>query len=221
MLTRDPEVIRALRPALDRLSIEVEVCRGARSGNEILSSEKFDAVIVDCDDLQGGLEVLEDLRKGTSNRNSVAFALLNGNTSTQKAFQLGANFVLQKPISLTNAMCCFGAALSFMTRERRRYFRHPVEMPATVAFGEGKELQVTAINISDGGMAIFFRGKLPKGGVSKVSFKLPGTAAAIAPKAQMAWMDGTGRAGLRFCEMDKGAREQLNVWLSERFGKME
>lgn len=221
LLTRDPEVIRALRPALDKLSIDVEVCRGARSGNEILSSEKFDAVIVDCDDLQGGLEVLEDLRKGTSNRNSVAFALLNGNTSTQKAFQLGANFVLQKPISLTNAMRCFGAALSFMARERRRYFRHPVEMPATVAFGEGQELKATATNISDGGMAIFFRGKLPKGVVSKVTFKLPGTATPLGPKVQVAWMDGAGRAGLRFTEMEKNAREQLNIWLSEQFEKLE
>src|ERR1700758_5014061 len=96
LLSRDPEVIRVLRPTLEKLAIEVEVCRGARSGGEILSAEKFDAIIVDCDDLQGGLEVLEALRKGTSNKNSVTFAILNGSTTTQKAFQMGANFVLQK-----------------------------------------------------------------------------------------------------------------------------
>ena len=36
---------------------------------------------------------------------------------------MGANFVLQKPISGLNASRCFHAALNFMLKERRRYFR--------------------------------------------------------------------------------------------------
>jgi CheY-like chemotaxis protein len=221
LLSRDPQVIRVLRPTLEKLSIDVEVCRGARSGSEILSSEKFDAVIVDCDDLQGGLEVLEGLRKGTSNKNSVAFAILNGNTTTQKAFQLGANFVLQKPISALNAMRCFSAAVGFMARERRRYFRHPVEISVTLVFGQDQELKATTSNISEGGMAILFRGKLPKGGVSKVVFTLPDTHIAMEPKAEIAWADGAGRAGIRFAELPKASREQLDHWLAEQFAKTE
>ena len=139
-----------LRPSLEKLSVGVEVCGGARSGSEILLSEKFDAVIVDCDDLQGGLDVLQELRKGTSNRNSVAFAILNGKTTASQAFQMGANFVLQKPISLLNSMRCFNAALGFMYREQRRYFRHPVEMPIVISFGQGKELKTTATNLEEG-----------------------------------------------------------------------
>ena len=174
LLSRDPEVIRVLQPALEKLSIDVEVCRGVSSGQEILRTEKFDAIIVDCDDLKGALGVLEGLRKSASNKNSVTFAILNGSTTTQQAFQMGANFVLQKPISALNAMRCFSAAVNFMMRERRRYFRHPVEMSATLSFGEGQKLKVTLTNISEGGMAIFFRGQLPKGGVSTVSFNCPG-----------------------------------------------
>src|SRR5438477_11316290 len=78
LVSRDPQVIRVLRPALEKLAIEVEICRGADSGSEILSCEKFDAVIVDCDDLHGGLGVLETLRRTASNRNSITFAILNG-----------------------------------------------------------------------------------------------------------------------------------------------
>jgi len=219
LVSRDAEVVRVLRPTLEKLAIEVEVCRGARSGNEILLSEKFDAVIVDCDDLHDGLQVLENLRRGTSNRNSVAFALVNGSTSTQKAFQLGANFVLPKPVSALNAMRCFGAAVGFMVRERRRYFRYPVEMPVTVVFGEGQELKCTATNISDGGIAISFQGKIPKGGVSKVVFELPGTATPMEPKAQIAWADGTGRAGLRFTDLAK-SRQPLEQWLNEQFERL-
>src|SRR5437667_3042282 len=99
LVSRDPQVIDVLRPTLAKLSVDVEVCRGARSGTEILSSEKFDAVIVDCDDLQDGLSVLKDLRKSPSNRSSIAFAILNGATTTHQAFELGATFVMQKPVT--------------------------------------------------------------------------------------------------------------------------
>ena len=68
LLSRDPEVIRVVQPALEKLSIDVEVCRGINSGQEILRTERFDAIIVDCDDLKGALGVLEGLRKSVSNR---------------------------------------------------------------------------------------------------------------------------------------------------------
>ena len=174
LLSRDPEVIRVVQPALEKLSIDVEVCRGVNSGQEILRTEKFDAMIVDCDDLKGAVSVLEGLRKSVSNKNSVTFAIVNGSTTTQQAFKMGANFVLQKPISALNARRCFSAAINFMIRERRRYFRFPVEMPSTLSFGEGQKMKVTVTNLSEGGMAIFFRGPLPKGSVSTVTFKLPG-----------------------------------------------
>jgi ActR/RegA family two-component response regulator len=221
LLSRDLEVIRILKPALEKLSVDVEVCRGVSSGQEILRSEKFDAIIVDCDDLKGALTVFGGLRKSDSNKNSVTFAILNGSTTTQQAFQMGANFVLQKPISALNAKRCLSAAINFMIRERRRYFRHPVEMSATISFGEGQKLKVMLTNISEGGMAIFFRGPLPKGAVSTVSFKLPGAATPLEPKVQMAWMDESGRAGLRFIDVPKESRVQLDAWLNEQCEKME
>lgn len=220
LLSRDPEVIRVLQPALEKLSIDVEVCRGAGSGQEILRTEKFDAIIVDCDDLKGAVEVLEGLRKSASNRNSVTFAILNGSTTTQQAFRMGANFVLQKPVSALNAMRCFSAAVNFMLRERRRYFRHPMESSATLAFSEGQKLKVSLTNLSEGGMAIFFRGPLPKGTVSTVSFKLPGTASPLETKVQIAWIDDAGRAGLRFIETPKESRAQLDAWLAGQCEKM-
>ena len=179
-----PRSFASFSPPWKSLSIEVEVCRGVSSGQEILRTEKFDAIIVDCDDLKGALGVLEGLRKSVSNKNSVTFAILNGSTTTQQAFQMGANFVLQKPISALNAMRCFSAAVNFMMRERRRYFRHPVECRPHSHLAKA-ETEGHVTNLSEGGMAIFFRGPLPKGGVSTVSFKLPGAATALEPKSRL------------------------------------
>ena len=116
LLSRDMDVIHVLQQTLAKLSIDVEICRGARSGTEILLTEKFDAVIVDCDDLQDGLGVLKDLRKSPSNRSSIAFAILNGTTTTHQAFELGATFVMKKPVSPLNAMRCLSAGLGLMVR---------------------------------------------------------------------------------------------------------
>jgi len=104
LLSRDVEVMRILRPTLEKLAIDVQICQEAGQASEILLSEKFDAVIVDCDDLPGGLGVLQELRATPSNKSSVAFAILNGKkTTTQDVFKMGINFVLQKPISSLNA----------------------------------------------------------------------------------------------------------------------
>ena len=54
LLSQDTELVRVLRPTLEKLSIDVEICHEARAGADILISDKFDAVIVDCDDLNGG-----------------------------------------------------------------------------------------------------------------------------------------------------------------------
>jgi DNA-binding response OmpR family regulator len=173
LLSQDPELVRVIRPTLEKLSIDVEVCHDARAGSDILISDKFDAVIVDCDDLTGGLALLQGLRNTPSNKNSVAFAVLNGKRTTmQDAFGMGANFVLQKPISSLNASRCFHAALNFMLQERRRYFRQPVKMDVTVVL-DGKTLQATSTNISEGGVALMLREALPKGASPHLKFSLP------------------------------------------------
>jgi CheY-like chemotaxis protein len=216
LISRDTTVLRVLRPTLEKLSITVELCSGARSGRELLISSKFDAVIVDCDDLQGGAELLQSLRKTPSNRNSVAFAILNGKTTTRQAFEMGANFVLQKPISPLNATRCFDAALTFMDRERRRYFRHAVEMPVVVVFTRGPELRTTTCNLSEGGMAIRYPGEMPKEMISKVQFTLPATNTSLELKAEVAWADKSGRAGLRFIEVPQSSQHQVETWLTKR-----
>jgi CheY-like chemotaxis protein len=216
LVCRDKEVVRVLRPTLEKLSIDVEVSAAAKSGAEILSSAKFDAVIVDCDDLPEGLEVLKSLRNQASNRTSVSFAILNGKTTTHQAFEMGANFVLQKPITTASTLRCFHTALSFMVREKRRYFRCRVEIPVVLQFGQGDEMKCLATNLSEGGMALHFDGTLPKGPINKVSFALPGTRITLEPKGEIAWADGLGRAGLRFVDVPEVSRDQLEKWILRR-----
>jgi len=216
LLSQDPDVLRVVRPTLEKLSITVEICNDPRAGANMLLSDKFDAVIVDCDDLQGGLALLQGLRGTPSNKQSVAFAILNGRrTTTQEAFGMGANFVLQKPVSVLNASRCFHAALNFMLKERRRYFRHPIKMRVNLVL-DGKTLQATSTNLSEGGMALMLHEALPKGVVPRLKFVLPGTRIQFDLEAEIAWADVKGLAGFRFHNLSKSSQAQLEQWLNER-----
>jgi CheY-like chemotaxis protein len=209
-------LVRVLRPTLEKLSIDVEICHQAKAGADILISDKFDAVIVDCDDLSGGLALLQGLRSTPSNKNSVAFAILNGKrTTTKEAFGMGANFVLQKPISALNASRCFHAALNFMLKERRRYFRQPIKMQVQVVL-ENKTLNATSTNLSEGGIALMLHDAVPKGAAPILKFALPGTTIRIEVEGEVAWSDVKGLAGFRFHNVPKSSQMELEHWLDER-----
>jgi DNA-binding response OmpR family regulator len=216
LISRDAALLGVLRPVLERISVNVQVCPGSLPGNDMMTKRKFDAVIVDCDDLQNGFALLRSLRQTESNAKSVAFAVVNGKTTTQEAFHSGANFVLQKPLTTLHASRCFNAALNFMVRERRRYFRHPVEIPLRISLPNNQELTATTTNVSEGGMAVRVLGKLPKDAQAQLRFTLPVANISLELKGEVAWADGTGHAGVRFVEVPQSSQYQLDKWLTDR-----
>jgi DNA-binding response OmpR family regulator len=216
LISHDAALLGVLRPTLEKLSVNVDVCTEKRTGNDMLAKHKFDAVIIDCDDLQGGVKMLQELRGTQSNAKSVAFAVLNGKTSTQEAFQFGANFVLQKPLTPLHATRCFHAALNFMIRERRRYFRYPLEMPVRLSVPRAGELKATSTNLSEGGIAIRVPNQLQKETTIGVSFTLPSANISFELKGEIAWADSTGHAGIWFIEVPQSSQYQLEKWLTER-----
>jgi len=216
LISRDSALAGVLNPALEKISVHLQICADVQPASDLLAKCKFDAVIIDCDDLHQGDDLLRNLRHTQSNAKSVSFAVVNGKTTTQQAFQWGANFVLQKPLSALHASRCFNAALNFMVRECRRYFRYPVDMPLRVSLPQNQEMTATATNISEGGMAIRILGKLPKETQGQFRFTLPGANISLELKGEVAWADGTGHAGIRFLEVPQTSQYQLEKWLTDR-----
>jgi DNA-binding response OmpR family regulator len=216
LICQDAALLGVLRPTLEKIAVNIQVCAEIKPATDLLAKCKFDAVIVDCDDLPGGADLLRSIRKTQSNARAVSFAVLNGKTSTQEAFKSGANFVLQKPLTLLSATRCFNAALNFMVRERRRYFRYPVEMPVRIIPPNTPEMNATSTNVSEGGMAIRLTGKLSRDGDVKLQFSLPGSSTSLELKGEIAWTDGTGHAGIRFLGVPQSSQYQLDKWLTER-----
>jgi len=63
----------------------------------------FDAVVVDCDNEQNATLLFKSARNSASNQASLAVAVVEGQAGVAKAFRIGANLVLTKPINIEQA----------------------------------------------------------------------------------------------------------------------
>ena len=221
LLCRDLDTLRVFRRALDDLGIAVEVAAAATSAMELLDTRKFDAIIVDCDDVAGGTEVLTDIQQSPSNKRAITLALINGATNMRAAFEMGAHFALEKPFTLERALRTLRAAHGFMVTEQRRYFRHAVDTTARLSFGVVKDLACKVTNVSGGGMAVALSEQISPGWVVDVRFELPGLPEMLEVKGEFAWSDGEGHAGIRFIYVPMESKRWLGKWLTERIEEVE
>lgn len=221
LLTRDDQVIRVLRRVLEDLEIRVEVCTSADKAAEHLEQRKFDAVVIDCDDVHNAITVLCSVRLTPSNKSSTVFAIVNGITTPTSAIELGANLALEKPINESRARHAFRATHALMLQERRRYYRHPVDIAVSLRFedkdkGSRREVLATGVNISEGGMAIKVKATLPREfRTAQLKFVMPGTQDWIEIMGSIAWADELGNAGIRFENMPYTLRERLERFFRE------
>ena len=216
LLSNDPEVHRTIRRVLDAANIDLDLSNNSEQARQILQRRKYDALLVDCDDMPHGPQVLRDLRLGKSNKSCIAFALVNGKTNIQQAFEMGANFVLDKPIALDRATRSVRAAQGLIMRERRRYHRHLVKATGAILVDQGAELPLNITNISQGGISIECSRRLDEGGAARIKLQLPGTKRSLDIKGEVAWSTPEGRAGIRFQVLSAEAKKELDIWLEKR-----
>src|SRR6266700_1198376 len=216
LLSRDPEVHRTIRRVLDAANIDLDLCNSSDQARHILTRRKYDAVLVDCDDIQDGSIVLRELRQGKSNKSCIAFALVNGRTNVQQAFEMGANVVLDKPISVERATRGVRAAQGLIMRERRRYHRHLVHATGAILVDAGSELKLSITNISHGGISIECSRQLDEGGAARLRFQLPGSKRSMEIRGEVVWSTPDGRAGIRFQVISAEVKNDLDAWLEKR-----
>jgi len=80
-------------------------------------------------------------------------------------------------------------------------------------------MMATTTNLSEGGMAVRCRGKLPGQIKVMLQFTLPESRSSLELKAEVAWIDDLGRAGIRFTDVPQSSQYQLEKWLTEHLEK--
>ena len=215
LLSQDQPMIDVLQRALLDLGIGVEVYSTADWAQEDLADSKFDAVIVDCD-VAGAPNLLKTIRGTATNGRTLAFAIVPDDETLQQALASGANLALEKPISVDRARSSLRAAYGLIMQERRRFFRYPLDVAVRVTVSERVQLVGTAINISEGGMAIRCNEELPINGQVKLLLLLPGEKTELEVKGMIVWKDARGHGGIRLEQVSESNRQRLNDWLESR-----
>lgn len=99
----DEKSARAVTQVLSELDFTVEACTEPFAAVKKLMGQHFDAVVVDCDNEQNATLLFKSARNSASNQASLAVAVVEGQAGVAKAFRIGANLVLTKPINIEQA----------------------------------------------------------------------------------------------------------------------
>jgi len=221
LLCSDEKIVRVLRRTLGDLDIGVELCATADMALHKLTRERFEAIIVDCAG-PGSADVLRCARTSAGNKRAVAVAILDAASGMRSAFEVGANFVLYKPVSAERAKSSFRAARALMKKERRRNSRVSVNIPLEMSSREsGARFRVSTTDLGEGGLAVSLPRRSKPHGRWGLSFTLPGSAATLQVEAEFAWEGAGTQVGLRFVDQAPEFARQLREWLSRNAADVE
>jgi len=167
LLCSDERIGRVLRRTLGDLDIAVEHCTSAEVALRLLTRDRFEAIIVDCAG-PGAADVLRAARTAPCNKRAVQSRFWIPPPVLRSAFEIGAHFVLYKPVSAERAKASFRAARALMKRERRRNLRVSVNLRLEMVNVEsGVRINANTTDVGEGGFGGF-----------------------NAPAQQAAWADG-------------------------------
>jgi CheY-like chemotaxis protein len=213
VLTHDAALLAAIKSRFEEFGIQMFVRNDAASAIELSSRHHLDGFVVDCDDISDGKEALKRVVTSPANKRSVLLAITNGGTSLTEAFEMGAQFVMNKPVQDQRLRGFLDVALPRMEREHRRYFRHEVNLPVELHAYEGRTWVANMRNVSEGGFAIRIGEPLPEG-VLTVHFELPSIdRAKVRGRAIVVWTS-TFITGVRFLYIDPRCRADFQAWLN-------
>src|SRR5437762_13733482 len=106
----DDKTARVVTQVLSELEFQVECCNEPFAAVKKMMAQHFDAVVVDCENEQNATLLYKSARTAGGNQSSLAVALVEGQAGVAKAFRIGANLVLTKPINVEQSKGTLGVA---------------------------------------------------------------------------------------------------------------
>lgn len=220
LITPDPWLVMNFTNISRELGIEAHASAKTSGVPEELDQAKYEAVLVDFDNLPEALPILTNLRHNPANRTALLFAVATGVDHRKQVPEEAVNFVLARPFDAKEIRRVLYAAYETMARERRRYFRCSAEMPALLAKVNGEPaLKCTTINLSGSGLALNTPSPLNVAEPVQIVLFLQGQPA-VRLDGTVVWDDKHGKTGFSFeCRFEEDRRE-LDAWLDSHFRQL-
>ncbi len=219
LLSSDEKTVRILRRVLSDLEIGVEHCTSADDAIRRITRQRFEAIIVDAANVEEAGSVLRGAKAAPVNKRALAIVLVEAPVGLKGGFEMGAHFVLHKPLAVERAKASFRAVRALMKRERRLQLRVPVQIPVD-CYGAG-QYKARTIDLCEGGMAIQFSGRVAKESSLRFSLELPGMDQKLQIYGELAWESNGDQAGVRFKNASDEQRQTLRQWLNRQLPEHE
>jgi len=222
LLSNDDKTVRVLRRVLSDLEIEVDHCSTADGAIRQLTRQRFEAIVVDCSSPSEATSVLRSTKSAPANSRAIAIVLVESAVGLRGGFEMGAHFVLYKPLSGERAKASFRAVRALMKRERRRQLRVTVQIAVECrGFGSSITYKAKTLDLCEGGMAIQFPGPIPKETSLRFVLELPGMDRKFEVEGEWAWEGHREQAGVRFKNVMEEQRDMLRQWLNSQLPEPE
>ena len=209
----DPN-IRPVRTALNTMAIRCEYVT-YNSASERVQKGRYEAIVLMYDGTPSAAEMVQRIRSGVSNRDSVVF-LLSTEASNATSFRVRANFFISPPVTEQAVITTFKAAYGLLVRSRSRWHREPVTATAYLNLGLVKNVPATILNLSQGGISLSCSQVLRPQQMLLIRFGLPGTSELLCMSGVVIWTRADGSAGIRFAEIPQPTQKVLRDWVEER-----
>src|ERR1017187_4632732 len=103
LFSPDEKLARIVSQVFTELDFAIEPAHEPFGAVKRLMAHHYDAIVVDCTDEQNASLLFKSARNSTLNQSSLAIAVVEGQAGIAKAYRIGANLVLTKPINVEQA----------------------------------------------------------------------------------------------------------------------
>jgi hypothetical protein len=217
VLGADPEMIGIFAHLFCELDIETDRCVLESAAIDQLSCQKFEALILDADDVAESGDILKAVKEVRQKHNLLVFAVAGDNRAEEAASAVGATFIIRRPLVPSHVKDLLRREYGRMLRDSQAYFRLAVELPVSILRGSENLLQCTTTNLSQSGMAIRTPYPLDVGEQLTIALAIPNTDVSVNAEGTVIWDDRQGRAGIHFQCSSPVAQLRFFEWLHDRF----
>jgi CheY-like chemotaxis protein len=216
----DAKAVQVLSRILREMGIRAEHCGDPQQAIERFKTDRFDAVLVDCENEAAAKQVVVSAKSSSTNKNSLVIAIADANNNIREILAEGVSFILYKPLSADRVSSSLRAARSLLPNERRRKPRVPLYGAVSIAYGTCENVPANLVDLSEEGVAIRAERALAPSAKVYFEFKLPDHGSSTVRLAgEVVWTDFTGRIGLSFAKVPQSSRQLLDNWLKSNLNR--
>lgn len=217
VLARDAEMVGIFTRLFREIQIETQQCALESEALDQLLSEKFDALVLDIDQVSWCAQILKTSHGTRPNQNAVVFAVATGVRAKEMASALPTPFIIERPFVPSKIRDLVRTVYGRMLRDRLAYFRLALELPISIGTQSGTLLQCMMINLSQSGMAVSTPSSFDIGEQLHIVFAIPNSDVFVRADGTVIWDDRHGKAGIRFQCTSSSMQARLSEWLHDQF----